>query len=136
MKRLRKNVLVMFLSAVLVTPLSGCMYLVVGSVGALGGYVVSPDTVEGTLTNKNFDEVWRAAVDVVSLMGIIQEQEKFSGIMIANVQGAKVTIRISSAGQDTTNLSVKARKSFLPKIKIAQDIYIKMEKSLYGDLNP
>ena len=35
----------------------GCVYLVVGSVGAIGGYVVSPDTVEGTV-ERDFQEVW------------------------------------------------------------------------------
>ncbi len=30
----------------------GCIYLVVGGIGALGGYVVSPDTVEGVSENE------------------------------------------------------------------------------------
>lgn len=135
MQTLRKNAFTVWLVGLLLAPLSGCVYLVVGSVGALGGYVVSPDTVEGTLTNKTFDEVWKAAVEVISLMGVIREQEKFSGIMLAEVQGTKVTIRVSSTGQGATNLSVKARKAFLPKIKVAQDIYIKVEKYLYGNLS-
>ena len=42
---LKKLLLVLFLSFTLCT--SGCVYLVVGGIGALGGYVVSPDTVEG-----------------------------------------------------------------------------------------
>ena len=133
MKRLKKTVLTFCLVFLFVVPLTGCVYFVVGSVGALGGYVVSPDTVEGTLVNKNFNEVWKATVDVVSVMGVIQEQEQFSGIILADVQGTKITINISSTGQTLTNLSVKARKAFLPKIKVAQDIYIKVEKSLYGD---
>ena len=41
----------------------GCIYLVIGSIGAVGGYVVSPDTVEGTI-ERDFEEVWQATSDV------------------------------------------------------------------------
>ena len=55
---------------------SSCVYLVVGGVGALGGYVVSPDTVEGLLGEREQEEVWDAAEEVVSVMGIISEKQE------------------------------------------------------------
>ena len=105
--------------------LSGCVYLVVGTVGALGGYVVSPDTVEGMTANDK-DALWDGAVDIVSIMGIIEEQQKSSGIIIAKVNGAKVTITITPLSKSTVKLSVKARKSLLPKISVAQDVFVKI----------
>ena len=105
--------------------LSSCVYLVVGTVGALGGYVVSPDTVEGITANDK-ESLWDAAVNVVSIMGLIEEQQKSSGIMIAKVNNAKVTINIIPLNQSTVKFSVKARKNFLPKIAIAQDIFVKV----------
>lgn len=111
---------------------SGCIYLVVGSVGALGGYVVSPDTVEGVLDNKAQGDVWQAAVDIIGVMGIIEESNEPGGIILAKIQGTKVTITIMEISPDTVKLSVKARKAFLPKIRLSQDIYSKIVQKVNG----
>ena len=105
--------------------LSGCVYLIVGGMGALGGYVVSPDTVEG-ITNNDMDSVYDSTVDIISIMGVIQEQTKEGGILIGKVNGCKVTITISSINKNNVKLSVKARKAFFPKISVAQDIFVKI----------
>jgi hypothetical protein len=116
---------------ILMLALNGCIYMVVGGVGALGGYVISPDTVEGMIGGKDQAEVWEAVVDVVSVLGVIQEQSEASGILIARIQGTKVTIKIVPVGADAERMSVKARKAFLPKIRIAQEVYSKVEGALY-----
>ncbi|MCR4336450.1 MAG: hypothetical protein NUV91_01395 [Candidatus Omnitrophica bacterium] len=105
---------------------NGCIYLLVGSVGALGGYVVSPDTVEGIIPNHDQESAWDSAVDIVTIMGIIQEQNPAAGILIAKIQGSKVVITTTGLGSSSTKLSVKARKAFMPKIRLAQDIYAKI----------
>src|SRR5574339_432771 len=69
--------------------LSGCVYLVVGGIGALGGYIVSPDTVEG-ITENDAMTVWDSAVEVVSIMGLIQEQQEEGGIIQAKMNKANV----------------------------------------------
>ncbi len=104
---------------------SGCVYLVVGGIGALGGYVVSPDTVEG-VTGYDTDELWDAVEEVVSVMGTISESKEASGLLIARVGGAKVTITVASAGKSSSKLTVKSRKGFLPKIAVSQDVYTKV----------
>lgn len=111
---------------------SGCVYLVVGGVGALGGYVVSPDTVEGVLDNKAQGDVWQAAVDIIGVMGIIEESNEPGGIILAKIQGTKVTITIMEISPDTVKLSVKARKAFLPNIRLSQDIYSKIVQKVNG----
>ncbi len=105
--------------------LSGCVYLIIGGIGAVGGYVISPDTVEG-MTNAKEKEVWNSAVDVISIMGLIMEQKESGGIMIANIQGAKVTITLQTINSTTTRLRVKARRAFIPKISIAQEVFVKI----------
>ncbi len=124
-KTFRKNFLISLSCVMIAMSLSSCIYIVVGTVGALGGYMISPDTVEGVTANDK-EVVWDAAVNVVSIMGIIEEQEKSSGIMIAKVSGTKVTITITPLNQSTVKLSVKARKSYLPKSQVAQDIFVKI----------
>ena len=113
----------------LVMSLTGCVYLVIGGIGALGGYVVSPDTVEG-VSNNEVASVWDAATHVIPIMGTISEQQQEGGMIIARINGAKVTVTISSLSQSSTKLTVKARKAFLPKITIAQDVFVKIMTNL------
>ena len=128
---IRKRVLTSFVLSCLIMMLNGCVYLVVGSVGVLGGYVISPDTVEGHFAGQGQDAVWEAAIDVVSAEGVIEERNDAGGILIAKVRGTKLTITVLKVSGTDVKLIVKARKAFLPKIKVAQDIYIKIQESLY-----
>lgn len=121
----RKNFLSLLLAGLLLST-SGCFYLVIGGVGALGGYAISPDTVEGTVGGDTAQDVWQAAVDVISIMGIIEEKNEISGVLIAKVQGVYVTVTVAEPLADSVKLRVKARKGMMPKIKLAQDIYTKI----------
>lgn len=104
---------------------SGCVYLIIGGVGALGGYVVSPDTVEG-ITENEMSIVFDAALEIVAVMGTIQEQHPDAGVLIAKIHGAKVTITSTSITPSTTKLTVKARKAMMPRISVAQDVFVKV----------
>ena len=125
----RKKFLKIFVFLALLFSLTGCVYLVVGGIGVLGGYVVSPDTVEG-VTNHDADSLWDAAHDIVSVMGTMSEQRKDGGVIIARISGAKVIVTIISVGQNSCKLNIKARKGFLPKISIAQDVFVKIMSHL------
>ncbi len=118
-----------FLSLTLVLFLltgSGCFYLVIGGVGALGGYAISPDTVEGMVGGYSTQDVWQAAVDTVSIMGLIEEKNEIAGVVVAKVSGAHITVTVAEPVVDTVKLRVKARRGMMPKIKLAQDIYTKI----------
>ena len=120
-----------FLIVLLSCSLTGCVYLVVGGIGALGGYIVSPDTVEAVSEN-NLDSLWDAAIDVISIMGVIDEQQKEGGVIIARVSGAKVTVKMDEVSKKTVRLTVKARKAFLPKMSVAQEVFVKIMTQLNG----
>ena len=109
--------------------LNGCVWLVVGGVGALGGYVVSPDTVEG-VTGNSSEELYESAVKVVSIMGQIQAKSKVAGEISAMIAGADVKVTIVPINTQTARIRVKARKLFLPKIQTAQDVYLKIIEQL------
>ncbi len=117
---------------VLAVTLNSCVYLVVGSVGAVGGYAISPDTVEGMLTDHSPAEVWRATEDVVGVMGIIEERNEAAGVMLCKIQGAKVTITVTRMGESTVKLTVKSRKMLFPKVRISEDVYLKIHKAVMG----
>jgi len=99
--------------------------LVVGGIGAVGGYIVSPDTVEGT-THNDTVTIWDAAIEVVSIMGLIEEKSEAGGVILAKISGAKVTITLTPVNQTTTKVTVKARKAYLPRISLAQDVFVKI----------
>lgn len=124
MNTLRKKLMVFVTMGSLLVN-SGCIYLVVGGIGAVGGYIVSPDTVEG-LSGSDADYVWDSARETVAIMGLINEEDKAGGIILADVNGAKVTVTIAAVGKDSTKVTVKARKAYLPRISLAQDIFVKI----------
>ena len=123
--RIKNKIIKFILLVPILFNLSGCVYLVVGGIGALGGYIVSPDTVEG-VTETGSLEVWDAAVDVISIVGVITDKEKESGIIKAKVGRTNVTVNIMPITSSASKVSVKARKTFLPKISLAQEIYVKI----------
>lgn len=110
----------------LVVSASGCIWILIGSAAALGGYAVSPDTIEGVVSGHDFDETWDAATEIVAIMGLVEERNEAGGVLIAKIQGARVTITIVSMSQNAVKLAVKARKLLLPRINVAQDIYVKI----------
>jgi len=108
---------------------SGCVYMIIGGAAALGGYVISPDTVEG-IVEYSEEDLWRASKDVLSLMGRIQESSKRDGYLMSLVAGGKVQIYISSFDAKSAKFRVKARRSFFPKITLAQEVYMKVIQTL------
>ncbi|MFC1510250.1 hypothetical protein ACFL49_01135 [Candidatus Omnitrophota bacterium] len=122
---LKRNLSALGLIAVLMFSCSGCVYLAVAGVGVVAGYVVSPDTVEG-LTENDEQDLWDAAVEVASVMGVIEKQSEGVGEIEAKISGATVTITVEPLSPTTTKLSVKSRKYYSPKIGIAQDVFVKI----------
>jgi len=120
---------VLVLPIVLSLSLSGCVYLIIGGLGAVGGYVVSPDTVEG-VAEYDSQDVWDVSRKLVSIMGIVEEEFVEGGVLRASVHNVQVTITIIPLNEHNTKLRVKARKSFVPKITIAQDVFVKIITNL------
>lgn len=130
---IRKYVLMKILFIPFLIFFAGCYYAVVGVVGsvaALGGYIVSPDAVEG-ITEHDFDTIWSKADEIVSIMGKIKEQKRDEGVMLADVGGCRVIVTIITLTESTVKMNVKARKAFFPKINVAQDVFVK----IMGHLN-
>jgi hypothetical protein len=108
---------------------SGCTLLMVGTVGAVGGYALSRDTFEG-MTNNGQDEVWDASHKVASIMGTITEERQKQGELDALISGARVTIIIIPVNLTTTKLRIKARKTIFPRAGVAQEVYTKIVNQL------
>ncbi|MFH1269651.1 MAG: hypothetical protein ABIH75_01150, partial [Candidatus Omnitrophota bacterium] len=73
----------LFLILFLLVSISGCAPLIIGgAVGALGGYAVSKDTIQGE-TDRSYDSLWAAAYTVSKIRGEIKYDDKMKGYIEA-----------------------------------------------------
>jgi hypothetical protein len=129
MNRWRGKLLAAVLAIVLPVSFCGCGVVVIAGLGALGGYVISPDTVEG-VTGYGEQELYEAANEILSIMGTITDKSKMDGRIVATAGGAKVTLNLIPSSKNSTTLRIKARKGWFPKIAVAQDVYMKIIRRL------
>jgi hypothetical protein len=122
--KMKKNVFVV-LSISFCLFYSGCAYLFVGAIGAVGGYAISKDTIQGE-TDKSFDKVWNSALRVVNIMGTVATEVMQKGTVEAKIEGSEVKVIVDQLTPKTVRMRVSARKYLMPNIKLAQRIYIKI----------
>jgi hypothetical protein len=108
---------------------SGCVFLVVGAAGAVGGYAVSRDTFEG-VSSKGQEELMASAHKVLSIMGTITDERPKDGEIVAMVNGNHVTVDVIQINLTTSKLRVKARNTIFPRIAVAQEVYTKIMNQL------
>ena len=121
-----KNRAVFFLIPFLLLGISGCAPLIIGSaVGALGGYAISRDTVQGE-TDIEYDRLWNAVVTVARIKGTIKSEDYTRGCLTAEAETSKVWVRLIRLTKATTRLRVSARKYHLPNLNLAQDLFVKI----------
>jgi hypothetical protein len=125
----RGKVAALVLAVMLPLSVCGCGVVIVAGLGALGGYAVSRDTIEG-VTGYSAQELFAASSEILSIMGTVSEQSKADGHVVATVDGAKVTVDTIPMSKNSTKLRVKARRGMLPKVAIAQDVYMKIVRKL------
>jgi len=108
---------------------SGCIFLVVGGVGAVGGYAVTRDTFEG-VSSKGQEELLAAAHKVLSIMGTISDERPKDGEIVATVNGNHITVDVIQVNLTTSKLRVKARNGIFPRVGVAQEVYTKIMNQL------
>ena len=118
-----------YLAAFLCVFSSGCVFIIVGAAGAVGGYAVTRDTFEG-VSSKSQEELLASAHKVMSIMGTILNERPKDGEIVGTVYGAHVTIDVIQINLTTSRLRVRARKLIFPRIGIAQEIYTKIINQL------
>lgn len=115
-----------FLFPLFILSFSGCLPLIVGgAVGALGGYVVSKDTLQAD-SDKPYDHLWNAALNISRIRGNIRQEDAARGYIEADVEKSKVWIRMVRLTKSTTRIRISSRKYRLPNLELAQDMFVKM----------
>jgi hypothetical protein len=124
---------------------TGCAPVLVG-LGALGGYAVGDDELEGIYTI-NKDEVFRLSKDVILdwTNDVLEDESQTE--LIATSETRRVWIRVEQLTQDTTRLRVKARRFgfrdinkintyTLPDIDTAQFIFERIVTPIHRKQKP
>ena len=126
---LSKRISMFFVLLVMIASLSGCIFLIVGGMGAVGGYAITRDTIQGEYDVK-FDDAWRSALKVCDTLGFISSKDRHRGIIDATVDNAKVKVDISQLTPETIRIKVKARKGIFPRIGTADKVFVKIVQYL------
>lgn len=115
-----------FVLAVLSLSLCGCVMMLVGA-GAAGGYAMGKDYIYGE-TDKNFDSVYGAAVEITEIMGSAESKFRNPSIgkIRARVENSSLEIVVERLTRSTVRLKVKSRKNLMPNIELAQKVYNKI----------
>jgi len=120
-----KKIAAFFIPCILVSIL-GCAPLIIGgAVGAVGGYAVSKDTIQGE-TDRSYDSLWEAALNVSKIRGEVKYEDKTKGYIELEAESSKVYIRLIRLTQATTRVRISARKYHFPNMSLAQDLYVKI----------
>lgn len=116
----------LFLIPCIFVSILGCAPLIIGgAVGAVGGYAISKDTIQGE-TDKSYDSIWEAALTVSKIRGEIKYEDKTKGYIELEAESSKVYVRLIRLTTATTRLKVSARKYHFPNMSLAQDIFTKI----------
>jgi len=116
----------LFLILCIFVSISGCAPLIIGgAVGAVGGYAISKDSVEGA-TDKSYDSLWQAALTVSKIRGEIKFESKTKGYIELEAESSKVYIRLVRLTASATRLRVSAKRYHFPNMNLAQDIFLKI----------
>ena len=106
----------------LVLGIQGCAALLIGTAGVIGGVAISEDTVQSEI-DAGYDQVWNVTLNEIEKMaGKVTLKDKVTGLMEAKVRASNVHIQIDRITEKTVRLKVKARKNYLPNIKLAHEI--------------
>lgn len=124
-----KQIFLMSISCILLATLSGCIFIVAGSVGAVGGYAITRDTIQGEY-DANYSRAWKSALEVSGILGRVVTKNTTKGVIDAEVDKAKIKIEITQLTPEAIRLKVKARKGIFPRLGTAEKVFVKIVQQL------
>ena len=124
---MKKALYPLFLIPFIAFSLPGCVPLIVGgAVGAVGGYAVSKDTVQGD-TDKPYDGLWSTAQEIAKTSGNVKKDDYSKGVIeYISQDSSLVWIRMTRLTRTASRVRVSSRRFHLPNLNLAQDVFVKM----------
>jgi hypothetical protein len=126
--RFKDAILFLFLCVFLFLA-SGCFYLVIGGLGAVGGYAVTRDTVQGEY-DANYDKAWKKSQEICQSLGTVTSRSSAKGVVDAEVDRARVRVEVTQLTPEAIRVKVKARKGIFPKMETAEKVFVKIVQQL------
>ena len=109
--------------------LLGCAPILIGT-GVATGYILSNDSASGVV-DVPYRDLWDVCVQKLDVESTdLIEANESKGIIRTKMSGVDIAIKIYSLSSASQRLRVSARKNFIPKPYIAQDIFFGIVKEL------
>ncbi|MBL7151200.1 MAG: DUF3568 family protein [Candidatus Omnitrophica bacterium] len=105
--------------------LCGCIPLVVGGAGVLGGYAIGRDNITGN-SDKPYNAIWRSALKAAKIKGKPTRENKEKGEIELEAEKSLVCIKLTKLTETATEIKVSARRYSLPNLKLAEEVFIKI----------
>jgi len=107
--------------------ITGCAPLFLMTVGGVGVYAISKDTIQGD-TDTAYETLWDATMKVARIRGTIFQEDFNRGHIEIDAKPNKIKIQLVRVTAATTKIKVTARKykNMFPNIEIAQDVFVKI----------
>jgi hypothetical protein len=111
----------------LVSGLCGCIPVFLMTVGGVGVYAISKDTIQGD-TDTPYETLWDSAMKVARIRGTILQEDFNRGYIEVDANPNKIKIQFVRVTAATTQIRVSARKykKMFPNIDLAQEVFVKI----------
>ncbi len=109
--------------------LSGCIFVIAGSLGAVGGYAITRDTIQGEYDAK-YSDAWSSTLNVCNMFGTLSTKDQSKGTVEALIDKAKVKVEITQLTPEAIRVKVKARKGIFPRLGTAEKVFVKIVQQL------
>ena len=108
-------------------------------VAMLAGVAFLPVAIVATFAGKDsvaedfavdFNRAYNASLSVLKVMGKISKEDRPAGVIVAEVNSAKVELRINKKANNKTEILVSARRYLLPRPEVAGGILYEISGKL------
>lgn len=132
---MKKALIAAVLVPFLAIAISGCAPLLLMTVGGVGVYAISKDTIQGD-TDASYESLWGAALKVSRIRGTILEEDFNRGFIHvdANPNIIKIQFQRLTAATTKMRVSVRKYKKMFPNIELAEQVFIKILEEAKSNL--
>lgn len=80
--------------------------------------------------NVSMERAYDAGLQAIKMVGKVKEENKGSGIISAEVDGVRVTLKLKKLSEKSTEVTISARKFGLPQPEIASGVMYRLNEQL------
>jgi len=108
-------------------------------VAMLAGVAVLPVAIVATFAGKDsvsedlsvdFDRAFNASLSVLKKMGKVDKEDKNAGLIVAEVNSAKVELKVSKKANNKSGIFVSARRYLMPRPEVAAGVLYEIKGKL------